>query len=106
MVDLSGSHLGEQIEIGLKVAGVGELRKGHSGELLGDIAQRATKYLVGHARATFEVDDADTDRSQLEDCLQAINSFRRPDLHPGNVSLLRLSVVGAVHDFPSSGAPH
>jgi hypothetical protein len=39
MVDLAGSHLGEQLEIGLHVVGVGELRKGHSGELFRGIAQ-------------------------------------------------------------------
>src|SRR5450759_1457348 len=105
MVDLSGSHLGKQIEIGLKVAGVGELRKGHRGELLGGIAQRATKYLVGHARAAFEVNDADTDRSQLDDCLEATDSVRRDCRRPGNVSRLRLSAVGAVHCAPSSDVP-
>src|SRR5674476_553516 len=106
MVDLSGSHLGKQIKIGLKVAGVGELRKGHRGELLGGIAQRATQYLVGHARAAFEVDDADTDRSQLDDCLQASDSVRRACRRPGNVSRLRLSAVGAVHAVPFLRGPH
>jgi hypothetical protein len=95
------NHLGEEIEIGCNIVRMGERRSLHCGELLGGITQRAPQHVVRPDRSTFEVDDADTDRRQVERCLEATSSDRGSPC-PGWIVTIEVGAQGEMAGHPSS----
>jgi len=100
-IDLPCDHLGEAVQKGLNIIGMGERRKRHHSELIRGIAQSMPQDIVRPRRSTLEVDDADTNRRKLKDWVEPTGSGGPPG-GSGHVLTIEVGALADVTEHPPS----